>query len=781
MDDINGEPLAFVSLLVNTSQQGTYSDIDGKFLLKSAEIINTIRVSYVGYETQDIPAGDNHKGLIIKLKPVSIEIEGVVILPGINPAHRIILNAVSNKQINDPQKLKSFAYTSYDKIIFTADLDTLRKLDSLNQDTSLVKMKEFFENQDLAMVENVVDRKFKYPSNNSEKVIATRVSGFKDPIFVFLISQLQSTSFYTDLINIFDKNYINPISTGSIYKYFFLLKDTLYGPGPTDTSFVISYRPIKNKNFDGLKGTLCIHNSTWAIRNVIAAPAEDQPGVDVKIQQMYERVDGIHWFPVQLNTELAFKNIALQAGKHQFHATGNGRSYLRNIEINPEISNNVFSEVELYVDPMASKRPDSFWNLFRQDSLSKREIKTYAYLDSIGKAENFDRMAKSFETMLTGKIPFHFVDIDMAKLFRYNGFEKAYVGLGLWTNDKISRQFRFGAYWGYGFGDYHSKYGCELDLVLNRKKEVELKIGYKNDIAESGGLQLFGDYKIAAYDRLRNFLITKMHYDESRYIGLSFRTLRYLTVNTGWMKSDKRTAFPYSFISDKTTSEVQSEMFRYSDLLLSFRFAYKEKFLQNARTRISMGTDWPILYMQFKHGLPEAGGGQFEYNHLDIKLNKSFYIKYLGKSSFTLQAGFIDRPLPYTELFVAPASYRQFTIYAPNSFAAMRMNEFVSDRYVALFFTHDFGSLLLKTPKFDPHIMLATNLGFGSMSHPENHLLIGTNEMNKGYFESGLLINKLLNINLYSLGIGTFYRYGAYAFPDWRENVSLKISMTLPF
>jgi hypothetical protein len=77
--------------------------------------------------------------------------------------------------------------------------------------------------------------------------------------------------------------------------------------------------------------------------------------------------------------------------------------------------------------------------------------------------------------------------------------------------------------------------------------------------------------------------------------------------------------------------------------------------------------------------------------------------------------------------------------------------------------------------------MLATNLGFGSMSHPENHLLIGTNEMNKGYFESGLLINKLLNINLYSLGIGTFYRYGAYAFPDWRENVSLKISMTLPF
>lgn len=781
VDAASNEPLAFVSLLVNSSQQAHSTDIDGKFNLKSREIIRNVRVSYVGYETVDIPVADNAKNLTIRLTPISIEIEGVVILPGINPAHRIILNAVANRKINDPRKLKSFSYTSYDKIIFTTNLDTLNKLDSLSQDTSLNKIKEFFGNQDIAMIENVVERKFKSPESNAEKVIATRISGFKDPIFVFLISQLQSTSFYTDLITIFDKNYINPISTGSIYKYFFQLEDTMYGPASGDTSFILSYRPLKNKNFDGLKGTLCIHSDRWAIRNVIATPADEQPGIDIKIQQLYEKVDGRHWFPVQLNNEISFKNIELQAGKHKFYAIGKGKSYLRNIQIDPEIPASAFSEVALYVDPMASKRPESFWNLFRQDSLSKREIRTYAFLDSVGQAENFDRMARSFETMLTGKIPFHFVDFDMTRLLRYNAYEKIYAGLGIWTNDKISRRFRVGTYAGYGFGDSHWKYGTELDLILNRKHEVELKLGYKNDIAESGGLSLFGDYKIAAYDRLRNFFITKMHYEEVKYIGLSFRTLRYLTLNTGMMLSDKKAAFPYEYLPSSSHSSVRTGIFRYTDFLLGFRYAFREKFMENARTRISMGTTWPVLYMQWKHGFNQLAGGQYKYNHLDIKINKSFYIKYLGKTSVTVQAGFIDRAVPYTELFVAPASYRQFTIYAPNSFAGMRMNEFVSDRYAAVFFTHDFGSLLLKTKNFDPHFALATNFGIGKLAHPEHHRLVGTDDMRHGYYESGLIINKLLNINFYSLGIGAFYRYGAYAFPEWQENVSLKISMVLPF
>ncbi len=90
------------------------------------------------------------------------------------------------------------------------------------------------------------------PDRSHEKVLATKISGFQDPIFVFLISQTQSSNFYDETIQITDKNYINPISKGSNKKYLFILEEsTAIGGG--DSLFSISFRPLLNTNFDGLK------------------------------------------------------------------------------------------------------------------------------------------------------------------------------------------------------------------------------------------------------------------------------------------------------------------------------------------------------------------------------------------------------------------------------------------------------------------------------------------------------------------------------------------------
>ena len=87
------------------------------------------------------------------------------------------------------------------------------------------------------------------PDRNYENVKANRISGFQDPIFVFLVSQVQSTSFYREFFQILDKSYINPISNGSENKYIFIIEDTLYTES-MDTVFIISYRPRPNTNFD---------------------------------------------------------------------------------------------------------------------------------------------------------------------------------------------------------------------------------------------------------------------------------------------------------------------------------------------------------------------------------------------------------------------------------------------------------------------------------------------------------------------------------------------------
>lgn len=53
--DGNGEPLIGVSILVKNTNNGTVSDLDGNFTL-SVNPGDILRVTYVGYASQEIPA-----------------------------------------------------------------------------------------------------------------------------------------------------------------------------------------------------------------------------------------------------------------------------------------------------------------------------------------------------------------------------------------------------------------------------------------------------------------------------------------------------------------------------------------------------------------------------------------------------------------------------------------------------------------------------------------------------------------------------------------------------
>ena len=54
--------------------------------------------------------------------------------------------------------------------------------------------------------------------------------------------------------------------------------------------------------------------------------------------------------------------------------------------------------------------------------------------------------------------------------------------------------------------------------------------------------------------------------------------------------------------------------------------------------------------------------------------------------------------------------------------------------------------------------------------------------MDKGYYESGLLINNILGIfGLLNIGVGAFYRYGPYSFENVADNFAYKFTLQFPF
>lgn len=776
-----GEPLAFVNIVSNDGR-GAVSDIDGKFYLKSGKNTTTLSFSYVGYHPQTSAINFDNEWQYLTLYPKVFDLNEVNIFPGENPAHRIINLVVEHRDENNPNKLKAFSYVSYDKMILTVDADTLMKKDTSILDANEKQARAFLSKQDLFITETVTERKYISPGLNQENVLATRVSGFSDPIITFMISQIQSTSFYDEMIEIAGKKYINPISKGSTKKYFFLLEDTTYTE-TSDTVFIISYRPKKDTRFEGMKGFLSINSNGWAIQNVKASPRNDSvTGIGIKIQQGYEYIQG-HWFPVQLNTDLSFPMISASDSMNNYPLIGKGRSYIRDINLSPDLKKSNFGYHEIEIEEGATKRKGEYWREYRIDSLTDREKETYRVIDSIGKEANFDKMATTFQTLLTGKIPYHWIDIDLNKILRYNDYEGLYLGAGFHTNEKISKRLKMGLFSGYGFKDKAAKYGADISWTVHTRSESTLMAEGYNTVLPAGEVSFFDDkYQIWRPDDFYQFFVSRMNPTiggEFNYL-FRLRPLRDFKWNMGFRHQQKEAYRDYYFTSDLLPNS-QLTSFIFSEINLGFRFAFREKILQTTKGPLSFGSDFPVVWLNYSRGVKGLLNSNFEYNRLDLKVEYTYKTKYYGETTIKLLGGIIDGQLPVSNLFNTAGTYRTIALFAPGSFGTMRTNEFFSNQYVALFLTHSFGNLLFKSVKFNPELNLLTNIAFGSMDYTENHHNIDFKTLEKGYFESGLMIRKLLNLQLYDIGIAALYRYGPYGFNHGFDNMAFKVSLFYGF
>ncbi|MCK5857236.1 MAG: carboxypeptidase-like regulatory domain-containing protein [Bacteroidales bacterium] len=800
----NGNPLAFVNILFDQSGRGVSCDIDGLFEIKSLTGVKNLRFKYVGFH-DTIIACHSIKGsyLNINMRPKSYQLTEVKIMPGANPAHRIIKACTKNRNVNNPEKLASFSYKAYHKMIFTSkssaefqpdslvkgsnslslssssnDMETLEEVfvdEPEPKDSTEEWEKNFFKSQHLFIMESVSERKFKRPDKNYEKVIGTRVSGLKDPFFAMIATQMQSFSFYKPTITLIDKNYINPISVGSTKKYLFLIEDTIYQGN--DSVYVISYRPYKGKNFDGLRGVIYINTNKYAIQNVIAEPADTNSTFGIRIQQKYELIDNKYWFPVQLNTNLEFNTITL----NKETLVGIGKSYLKNIEIEPSMKGVRFSNIILDIDRKAGKQDSIFWNANRVMQLDSLESKTYQVIDSIGDAENLDEKLWVLRTLGNGYIPWGPVNMEIDKFFQYNQFEGFRLGISLKTNERVSQWFQLGAYGAYGFRDYQWKYGGSLDFTLHKPSETHFTFQYQHDVSESAAQESFSKSSFYNTDLYRNFLIKEMNYIDLLNAELRFRALTNFSWKLGYSYFEKTRTLNSDIYPPSQIAKPGPKSY-FQETYIETRFAYKEKIVRNPIYQFSLGTKYPILNIRYTYGSYHNAGdiaANPNYSRLDAQISKSFFIRYLGKSSFNLRGGLMntDKNMPWYQLYNGRGSYAAFYLESPNSFGTMRMNEFLSDQYMSLFYRHDFGSLLFGDGQFVPQPEFITSFTIGSLNTNTNYPNIKYQTLEKGYMESGIMLNSILNSGFTTIGVGFLYRYGPYAFVDEWDNFAFKFSM----
>jgi hypothetical protein len=775
-------PVSFATITYKKQSvlQGVISDANGKFIIPDAGIKN-LSVSCIGYVREDymVTPSTDLLNILIELRSDTLNLGEIVVTPANNPAIRIIKNALINKSRNDFENYEKFSYQCYFKTLMNLKISyNSPRADSASGG------KEINSDRARFISESVVScSRFNNRINN--KILAVRTSGFENPFLAqyFFMVFHNSISFYKNNIALFEMpvsedktnfEYLSPLSDDCLKSYEFYLEETY--ENLTDSIFIIEFHPKKNKRFNSLKGKLYISSNGFAIRNIVTEPYE-KGLIDFKFRQDYEFIDN-RWFPTVLNEEIGFSSMKINK-KIQAYPAYLITSKISDVNLNPAISPDSLRYDNVYLDHSSLGKSDSILRAVRPDSLTIAEKNAYMYMDRLGKKIKFDYVAEIYPNIMAGKLPLAFFDLDLQKLYTNNAWEKTRIGIGLSTNDKLSKFFSVGGFAGYGTKDEKLKYGGNVVLNINREKEIKFKLSYQNNLKEPG-LELNEDFAFMSLnDYLRNYIAYRFdNFIEGR-AELDFRLLHSFKFSAGVAVREIKPTYEYLFRGSPLTD------YQADEIQVSARYAHGEEFVTFGSRRFISYRGNPVIRIVYKRGIDFFHKQSYIYNRIETAIDIRAYKGRLGQSDIRLAGGLVDKSLPYGLLFTGEGSKSTIPLVINNTFQTMKPYEFLSERYVNLFYSHNFGSLLFERPRFKPKFIITQNTGWGTLRN-SSYQGIDFREKNKVFLEAGLLINNLIAFkvfNLYHIGFGggAFYRYGDYTNEKIIDNFAFKVAVQVSY
>jgi hypothetical protein len=355
--------------------------------------------------------------------------------------------------------------------------------------------------------------------------------------------------------------------------------------------------------------------------------------------------------------------------------------------------------------------------------------------------------------------------------------------MGVTTNYEFSRTLELSGFWGYGFKDKKTKYGGHASVMLYRPRNIKVKAAYSFDGLAVGQEPFYNDHKSLLFSNYyQQFFIRNVDYTEMLGGSFFIDPLPYLQAEAGFYHTFRQPNYDYTFLPTGQTA------FETAAMQLKLRYAFREPRLTLPHKRQiipSMRNPYPVVSLNYTRGFKDVVNGDFNYNRLEGKIQQSIHWRRIGKTQFELCGGYVFEDVPYSLLFSPASTFLpdktlNYTIYSFTSFATMRRNEFVNDRSLTLFFSHDFKHLFGKPKEkvakiidFQPSIV--TNIGWGTLRKQDNHS-IEVSDMHLGYFESGIMLRKFL---LRFLDVGCLYRYGHYGFDKFADNFTVVVGIGL--
>jgi hypothetical protein len=747
------------------------TDLDGRMTL--GDSVQSITLRYHGYDDTLVRL-NLVEGMIIYLEPKGQELIEVVVTAGTNPAHRIIAQAIENRKKNHPLANDAFTYNSYSKFMFDMNPEAIAAIPDSTTDSTLIQMRDYLLKQHLFLMESASKRSFIPPYRDKEEILAYKVSGFSDPMFSTFANSFQSFSFYENQFDLLGKQYINPIARGGLKRYFFLLEDTTITQ--SDTTFTISFRPLVNKSFDGMKGYLYINSNGYAIEKVIASPDIDSSGIVIQIVQEYEFIHNQKWFPTKLSTKIDFPSMSASPNLKNAYVQGTGSTYIADILLNPEIKKQIFNDnVTVFAGEEAGELNDAAWDSIRRYSITEKEARTYVTVDSLAKEYKFDRFLRVAKILADGQVPLgQNLNLDLKRLLRANFYEKVRFGAGFETSKTLMKPVQLGGYFGWSLGDKEWKYGGHATWHLNKRHGVRFDFRYQQDLMERGGYLFHENLPIVSVNSSRNLFITQMDRQRLGEVVFSWDIKSNLEVKL--LGNYQRIWYTngYSYLPDSRNDiDVAETGFELTWNIL-------EKSMMLGTRKVPVGKKYPQIRIKAVHAWKNVFESDFEYTRLNAEINHTLKVRGVGRFIWRAAGSTVIGDAPLALSYVGDGTAKPWYISVPSTFETMMPGSFYTTSQATLFTRFNFKPFATKAEWNEPAFGLHHAIGYGEFKNRENHSM-NFETMEKGYFEAGIWLDGILTNKYSSIGLGGFYKYGAYADPDWKKNIVPKIVMSMRF
>ncbi|MBN2745092.1 MAG: carboxypeptidase-like regulatory domain-containing protein [Bacteroidales bacterium] len=703
VDDLTNEPIPFANVFLKNTTVGATTGFDGKFSIVTQVKSDSLIVSTIGYHRQAFRVKlYSFQEIHVRLKTSDVMLQEVVILPGENPAHAILHKVWARKDSNNLKKMDFYQVEIYNKIQF--DINNIT--DEFKERRVFKPFEFIFENVDtsalngkvylpLLLTESISD--FYYQNNpelKKEVIKASRISGVNnESISKFLGNMYQQVNIYDDFISLFDKNFVSPIADFGLRYYRYYLIDSAFIDN--NWSYKIMFKPRRKKELT-FTGEIWIADTTFAVKRV------DMKIVDnlninyinaMEISQDFQLQDDKYWL-LELDRFLVDFNVVDNNKTLTGFYAHKTTSYQNYIFEKPHEAKTLKEATQVDVQDLAFYRDENYWDSVRHFELNKEEKIIYNMVDTITNLPVFRTYYDVIAMITTGY--YNTDKFDFGPYYQsisFNAVEGLRLRIGGRTSNIWNEKVRLYGHVAYGVIDEKFKYGAGFIWLHNRNPRRGFGAEYKLDMEQLGESvnALRQDNIVASLFRRRPFTKLTMveqynaYYEHEWVQGFSNK-----------LNFRRRNIFPLQdevFVINENGNSTNFDNLVNSEFEFNLRFAYKETYLVDKFNRTNLGTKYPVFNIWIAYGVPELFSADFEYWKLKTSVQHWFNVRSFGWSQYILDAGLVFGTLPYAMLEIHPGN----ETYSFDKYAFNKMNyyEFISDRYVSLFYTHHFDGFFL--------------------------------------------------------------------------------------